>query len=126
MVAGSPCTVTLPVCTAVKMVDFGDASALGSSVGLCMTPRCASRGGSLHQLASRSRAGKQRSGAEREASMTAHLSFPSAWMTGWKTGWDQPANTAARMGHDFGHNVLPVLIVALVVLFVATMTLRRT
>jgi len=37
----SACTVALPVCTAAKMVDFGDASALGPSVGLSMTPRCA-------------------------------------------------------------------------------------
>jgi hypothetical protein len=44
---GVRCTVTLPVCTAVKMVDFGDASALGPSVGLSMMPRCASRGGSV-------------------------------------------------------------------------------
>ena len=62
--------------------------------------------------------------------MITHLSSSSAWMTGWKNGWDQPTNTAARLGHDFGghdfgRNVLPALIVALVVLFVARMALRR-
>ncbi len=30
VVQSQGCTVTLPVCTAVKMVDFGDASALGA------------------------------------------------------------------------------------------------
>src|ERR1700751_2245741 len=106
------------------MVDFGDASARGSSVGLSITPRCASRG-NPHQLAGRSRAGKRRSGVEREASMTTHLSSPSAWMTGWNNGWDQPTNMAARIGRDLGHNVLPALIVALVILFVAKIALRR-
>jgi hypothetical protein len=59
--------------------------------------------------------------------MTTHLSSPSAWVTDWKNGWDQPTNTAALIGHDFGHNVLPALIVfALVVLFVARTTFRRS
>lgn len=58
--------------------------------------------------------------------MTTHLSSPSAWMTGWKNGLDQPTNTAARIGHDFGRNVLPALIVALVVAFVAKMVLGRS
>jgi hypothetical protein len=89
-----------------------------------MTPQCASRGDPT-QLAGRSRAGKRRSGVEREASMTTHLRSPSAWMTGWKNGWDQSTYTAARIGHDFGHDVLPALIVALVILFVAKMALGR-
>ena len=50
-------------------------------------------------------------------------------MTGWKNGWDQPTNSSARIGHDLGHYVLPtlflVLIVALAVLLVARMALRR-
>ena len=57
--------------------------------------------------------------------MTTHLSSPSAWMTGWNNGWDQPTNMAARIGRGLGHNGLPALIVALVILFVAKIALRR-